>query len=40
MAGILWLASYPKFSNAWVRIFLANLILNEPEPPRGRARLF
>ncbi len=32
MAGILWLASYPKSGNTWVRIFLANLILNEPEP--------
>jgi len=32
MAGILWLASYPKSGNTWVRIFIANLILNEPEP--------
>ena len=32
MAGILWLASYPKSGNTWVRIFLANLILNEPDP--------
>jgi hypothetical protein len=32
MAGILWLASYPKSGNTWMRIFLANLILNEPEP--------
>ncbi len=32
MAGNLWLASYPKSGNTWVRIFLANLILNEPEP--------
>ena len=32
MAGILWIASYPKSGNTWVRIFLANLILNEPEP--------
>ncbi len=32
MAGILWLASYPKSGNTCVRIFLANLILNEPEP--------
>ncbi len=31
MTGILWLASYPKSGNTWVRIFLANLILNEPE---------
>jgi hypothetical protein len=32
MAGILWLASYPKSGNTWLRIFLANLILNEPAP--------
>ena len=32
MAGILWLASYPKSGNTWMRVFLANLILNEPEP--------
>ncbi len=31
MAGILWLASYPKSGNTWLRIFLANLILNETE---------
>jgi len=32
MPGILWLASYPKSGNTWMRVFLANLILNEPEP--------
>jgi hypothetical protein len=32
MSGILWLASYPKSGNTWLRVFLANLILNEPEP--------
>jgi len=32
MAGILWIASYPKSGNTWVRIFLANLILNEAAP--------
>ena len=32
MAGILWIASYPKSGNTWVRIFLANLIVNQPEP--------
>jgi len=32
MAGILWLASYPKSGNTWLRVFLANLILNEPAP--------
>ncbi|MBT3702027.1 MAG: sulfotransferase domain-containing protein [Alphaproteobacteria bacterium] len=28
MSGILWLASYPKSGNTWIRIFLANLISN------------
>ncbi len=32
MPGILWLASYPKSGNTWMRVFLANLILNEPDP--------
>jgi hypothetical protein len=32
MPGILWLASYPKSGNTWLRVFLANLILNEQEP--------
>ncbi|MGF1631924.1 MAG: sulfotransferase domain-containing protein [Kiloniellaceae bacterium] len=32
MSGILWLASYPKSGNTWMRVFLANLILGEPEP--------
>lgn len=32
MSGILWLASYPKSGNTWMRVFLANLILNESEP--------
>jgi hypothetical protein len=31
MPGILWLASYPKSGNTWMRVFLANLILDEPE---------
>lgn len=30
--GILWLASYPKSGNTWVRIFLENLFRNSPEP--------
>lgn len=30
--GILWLASYPKSGNTWVRAFLANLFAN-PEKP-------
>lgn len=32
MPGILWLASYPKSGNTWMRAFLANLISDEPEP--------
>lgn len=32
MPGILWLASYPKSGNTWMRVFLANLIL-DPEQP-------
>jgi hypothetical protein len=32
MSGILWLASYPKSGNTWMRVFLANLILDEPKP--------
>lgn len=27
-----WLASYPKSGNTWLRIFLANYIINPPEP--------
>ena len=30
--GILWLASYPKSGNTWVRIFLENLFRNGAEP--------
>lgn len=32
MPGILWLASYPKSGNTWMRAFLANLILDATEP--------
>lgn len=32
MPGILWLASYPKSGNTWMRAFLANLILDSTEP--------
>ncbi|MEQ9606760.1 MAG: sulfotransferase domain-containing protein [Kiloniellaceae bacterium] len=31
MPGILWLASYPKSGNTWMRAFLANLIFNGSE---------
>jgi len=32
MPGILWLASYPKSGNTWVRAFLANLLADRREP--------
>ncbi|MEO3427862.1 sulfotransferase domain-containing protein [Pelagibius sp. CAU 1746] len=32
MPGILWLASYPKSGNTWMRAFLANLISDPAEP--------
>lgn len=32
MPGILWLASYPKSGNTWMRAFLANLISDAPAP--------
>ena len=32
MPGILWIASYPKSGNTWMRSFLANLILDEAAP--------
>lgn len=32
MSNILWLASYPKSGNTWVRAFLANLIANGSGP--------
>lgn len=32
MGNILWLASYPKSGNTWLRAFLANLVANGPEP--------
>lgn len=32
MGGIIWLASYPKSGNTWLRAFLANLYLNPAEP--------
>lgn len=30
--SIVWLASYPKSGNTWVRLFVANYILNRPDP--------
>jgi hypothetical protein len=32
MGNILWLASYPKSGNTWIRAFLANLVANRREP--------
>ncbi len=32
MAGILWLSSYPKSGNTWLRAFLANLFRNAARP--------
>ena len=30
--GIIWLASYPKSGNTWLRIFLENLFRNTQSP--------
>jgi Sulfotransferase domain len=32
MSGIVWLASYPKSGNTWLRAFLANLLTDAREP--------
>lgn len=32
MAGILWLSSYPKSGNTWLRAYLANLFRNAARP--------
>lgn len=32
MGALIWLASYPKSGNTWMRSFLHNLFRNEPEP--------
>lgn len=32
MSGILWLASFPKSGNTWLRVFIENLFRNSPEP--------
>jgi hypothetical protein len=32
MGSILWLASYPKSGNTWLRVFLANLVANRRDP--------
>ncbi|UUX49928.1 sulfotransferase domain-containing protein [Nisaea acidiphila] len=41
MPKIIWLASYPKSGNTWMRAFLANYLLNTAEPvPIGDLRAF
>ena len=32
MGALIWLASYPKSGNTWMRSFLHNLFRNTPEP--------
>ena len=32
MGHLVWLASYPKSGNTWLRAFLANLIADRPDP--------
>lgn len=32
MKSLIWLASYPKSGNTWLRAFLVNYVFNEPEP--------
>ena len=32
MGALIWLASYPKSGNTWLRAFLFNLLRNPPEP--------
>ena len=32
MNGILWLASYPKSGNTWLRAFIHNLFTNAKQP--------
>jgi hypothetical protein len=38
MAGIIWLASYPKSGNTWVRMFLENLLGESDDPIDINAR--
>ena len=32
MGGIIWIASYPKSGNTWMRAFLHNLLRNPDKP--------
>ena len=34
VSGIIWLASYPKSGNTWLRIFIENLFKNTAEPAK------
>jgi hypothetical protein len=38
MAGIIWLASYPKSGNTWARMFIENLLLSSGRPADINAR--
>ncbi len=38
MAGIIWLASYPKSGNTWARMFIENLLLDSDRPADINAR--
>jgi Sulfotransferase domain len=40
MAGIIWLASYPKSGNTWARIFIENLLRDSDRPADINARKF
>ncbi len=41
MKSIVWLASYPKSGNTWLRMFLANYLMHTTEPlPLTKAHLF
>lgn len=41
MGNIVWLASYPKSGNTWLRAFLANLVANRSDPvPLGELALY
>ncbi len=37
MGAIIWLASYPKSGNTWMRAFLHNLLMNPDEPAKINA---
>ncbi|TQV79817.1 sulfotransferase domain-containing protein [Denitrobaculum tricleocarpae] len=40
MGNLVWLASFPKSGNTWLRLFLANYVMNATEPfPINKAHL-